>query len=155
MFRRASTPAALRERTALVPSPHIRPRRTPGDGPQRPRPAKPSRGHAPQPGHQPAQPCAAAHPDRPRPQVAGLRPCLSIPFCVAETTNEHAFQWCPVTVDCDARYTGAGPGRLHLNACVCGRIEHRRACPVTIVCARETSAKLPRGRVGKSVWSKD
>jgi hypothetical protein len=23
----------------------------------------------------------------------------------------------------DARYTGAGPGRLHLNACVCGRIE--------------------------------
>jgi hypothetical protein len=29
----------------------------------------------------------------------------------------------PVTVGCDARYTGAGPGRLHLNACVCGRIE--------------------------------
>jgi hypothetical protein len=27
------------------------------------------------------------------------------------------------TVGCDARYTGAGPGRLHLNACVCGRIE--------------------------------
>jgi hypothetical protein len=24
---------------------------------------------------------------------------------------------------CDARYTDAGPGRLHLNACVCGRIE--------------------------------
>jgi hypothetical protein len=29
----------------------------------------------------------------------------------------------PVTVGCAARYTGAGPGRLHLNACVCGRIE--------------------------------
>jgi hypothetical protein len=29
----------------------------------------------------------------------------------------------PVTVDCHARYTDAGPGRLHLNACVCGRIE--------------------------------
>jgi hypothetical protein len=28
----------------------------------------------------------------------------------------------PVTVGCDARYTGAGPGRLHLTACVCGRI---------------------------------
>jgi hypothetical protein len=25
-----------------------------------------------------------------------------------------------VTVGCDARYTGAGPGRLHLNACLCG-----------------------------------
>ena len=50
------------------------PRRTPGDGPQRPRAAKPSRGHAPQPGHRPAQPPVAAHPDRPRPQGAGLRP---------------------------------------------------------------------------------
>jgi hypothetical protein len=30
----------------------------------------------------------------------------------------------PVTVGCDARYTVAGPGRLHLNACVCGRIEN-------------------------------
>jgi hypothetical protein len=29
----------------------------------------------------------------------------------------------PVTVVCDARYTVACPGRLHLNACVCGRIE--------------------------------
>jgi hypothetical protein len=29
----------------------------------------------------------------------------------------------PVTVVCDARYRDAGPGRLHLNACVCGRIE--------------------------------
>jgi hypothetical protein len=28
-----------------------------------------------------------------------------------------------VTVDCDARYTVASPGLLHLNACVCGRIE--------------------------------
>jgi hypothetical protein len=25
----------------------------------------------------------------------------------------------PVTVVCDARYTDAGPGQLHLNACVC------------------------------------
>jgi hypothetical protein len=30
----------------------------------------------------------------------------------------------PVTVGCDARYTDAGSGRLHLNACVCGRIEN-------------------------------
>jgi hypothetical protein len=29
----------------------------------------------------------------------------------------------PVAVVCDARYTVAGPGRLYLNACVCGRIE--------------------------------
>jgi hypothetical protein len=29
----------------------------------------------------------------------------------------------PVTVGCDARDTVAGPGRLHLNACVCGRLE--------------------------------
>jgi hypothetical protein len=28
-----------------------------------------------------------------------------------------------VTVGCDARYTDASLGRLHLNACVCGRIE--------------------------------
>jgi hypothetical protein len=28
-----------------------------------------------------------------------------------------------VTVGCDARYTDAGPGLIHLNACVCGRIE--------------------------------
>ncbi len=30
---------------------------------------------------------------------------------------------CPVTVGGDARYIGAGPGRLHLNACVYGGIE--------------------------------
>jgi hypothetical protein len=29
----------------------------------------------------------------------------------------------PVTVGCDARDTVASPGRLHLNACVFGRIE--------------------------------
>jgi hypothetical protein len=29
----------------------------------------------------------------------------------------------PVTVVCDARYTDACPGLLHLNACVCRRIE--------------------------------
>jgi hypothetical protein len=34
----------------------------------------------------------------------------------------------PETVGCDARYTGAGPGRLHLNACVCGRIESKAGC---------------------------
>jgi hypothetical protein len=45
-----------------------------GDGPQRPRAGKPSRGHAPQPGHRPAQPPTAVHPDRPRPQGAGPRP---------------------------------------------------------------------------------
>jgi hypothetical protein len=29
----------------------------------------------------------------------------------------------PVTVGCDVRYTGAGPGRLHLNVCWCNRVE--------------------------------
>jgi hypothetical protein len=29
----------------------------------------------------------------------------------------------PVAVGCNARYTVAGPGRLHPNACVRGRIE--------------------------------
>jgi hypothetical protein len=29
----------------------------------------------------------------------------------------------PVTVGCDARYIDAGPGRLHLNAYICGRLE--------------------------------
>ena len=29
----------------------------------------------------------------------------------------------PDTVTSDARYAGAGPGRLHLNACGCGRME--------------------------------
>jgi len=48
--------------------------------PQRPRAAKPSRGHGPQPGHRLAQLCAAAHPDRPRPQGSGLRHSLFIPF---------------------------------------------------------------------------
>ena len=61
----------------------------------------------------------------------------------------------PVTVVCDARYTDAGPGRLYLNSYGCGRIESiAGACPVTVGCARETNAKLPRDRVGKSVWSK-
>ena len=61
-----------------------------------------------------------------------------------------------VTVGCDARYADASPGRIHLNACVCGRIESitGRMARVTVGCARETSVKLPRGRVGKSVWSK-
>jgi hypothetical protein len=61
----------------------------------------------------------------------------------------------PVTVVCDARYTDAGPGRLHLNACVCGRIESIAGRMSGDRGIRwETSAKLPRGRVGKSVWSK-
>jgi hypothetical protein len=38
----------------------------------------------------------------------------------AEITNDNCV---PMTVGCDARYTVAGPGSLHLNACVCGRIE--------------------------------
>jgi hypothetical protein len=29
----------------------------------------------------------------------------------------------PVTMGCDARYTGAGPGRLHLHLCECDRLE--------------------------------
>ena len=59
----------------------------------------------------------------------------------------------PVTVVCDARYIGASPGRLHLNACECERREHPGRKPVTVECARDTIAKLSRGRVGKSVGS--
>ena len=44
----------------------------------------------------------------------------------------------PETVGCDARYTGAG---------YIGRMQE------TVGCARDTVAKLPRGRVGKSVES--
>ena len=40
---------------------------TPGDGPQRPLAAKPSRGNGPHTCRRPAQPRVAAHPDRPRP----------------------------------------------------------------------------------------
>ncbi len=29
----------------------------------------------------------------------------------------------PEAVECDTRYAGACPGRLHLNVCGCGRIE--------------------------------
>jgi hypothetical protein len=43
-----------------------------------------------------------------------------------------------VTVASDARYTGAGPRRLHLNACGCGRIENIAGRkPATVECARE------------------
>ena len=58
-------------------------------------------------------------------------------------------------VGCDARYAGAGPGHLHLNVCVCGRTESIAGrMSGAVVCAGEKSAKLPRGRVGKSVGSK-
>jgi hypothetical protein len=44
----------------------------------------------------------------------------------------------PVTVASDARYAGAGPRRLHLNACGCGRIENIAGRkPATVECARE------------------
>jgi hypothetical protein len=62
----------------------------------------------------------------------------------------------PVTVGCDARYKGAGPGWLHLNACGCGRRESIAGRkPETIGSVRDTIAKLPRDRVGKSVGSND
>ena len=48
--------------------------KTPRDGPHRPGAAKPSRGGGPPPGLRLAQPCAAAHPGRTRPQGAGLGP---------------------------------------------------------------------------------
>ena len=45
-----------------------------------------------------------------------------------------------VTVGCDARYTDAGPGRLHLNVCGCGRIESITGRkPGTVECARDRS----------------
>ena len=57
-----------------------------------------------------------------------------------------------VTVGCDARYTDTGPGRLHLNACWCERIESIAGRkPKTVGCVRDTVAKLPLDRVGKSV----
>ena len=44
----------------------------------------------------------------------------------------------PVTVASDARYADAGPRRLHLNACGCGRIENIAGRkPATVECARE------------------
>ena len=59
------------------------------------------------------------------------------------------------TVGCDARYTDAGPGCMYLNVCVCGRIGNFAGrMSGSVGCAGETSAKLPRDRVGKSVWSK-
>jgi hypothetical protein len=61
----------------------------------------------------------------------------------------------PLTVGCAARYIGAGPGRLKLNACGCERREHSGRKPVTVECARDTSDKLSRDRVGKSVGSND
>ena len=58
----------------------------------------------------------------------------------------------PEAVEGDARYTVAGPGRLHLNACVCGRIENFAGrMSGSVGCAGETSAKLPRGWVGNRV----
>ena len=44
----------------------------------------------------------------------------------------------PEAVECDARYAGAGPGRLHLNVCGCGRIESIAGRkPGTVECARD------------------
>ena len=50
----------------------------------------------------------------------------------------------PEAVECDARYADVGPGRLHLNACGCERIENIAGrIPETVGCARDTVAKLP------------
>ena len=44
------------------------------------------------------------------------------------------------TVGCDARYTDASPGCLHLNVCGCGRIESIAGRkPGTVECARDRS----------------
>jgi hypothetical protein len=49
----------------------------------------------------------------------------------------------PETVGCDARYTVAGAGRLHLNACECERIESVDGrIPETVGCVRDTVVKL-------------
>ena len=64
-----------------------------------------------------------------------------------------------VTVGCDARYTDAGPGRLHLNVCVCERIESiaGRSRKGTVECARdralnyrEAGSSKNEDRVGRS-----
>jgi len=52
---------------AVFSIPRPRSLMTPGDGPQRPLAAKPSRGNGPHTCRRPAQPRVAAHPDRPRP----------------------------------------------------------------------------------------
>ena len=45
-----------------------------------------------------------------------------------------------VTVGCDAKDTDAGPGRLHLNVCGCGRIESIAGRkPGTVEYARDRS----------------
>ena len=44
----------------------------------------------------------------------------------------------PEAVEWDARYADAGPGRLHLNVCGCGRIESIAGRkPGTVECARD------------------
>ena len=46
----------------------------------------------------------------------------------------------PEAVEWDARYADAGPGRLHLNVCGCGRIESIAGRkPGTVECARDRS----------------
>jgi hypothetical protein len=52
----------------------------------------------------------------------------------------------PEAVECDARYAVAGPGRLHLNVCVCGRIGNfAKRMSGSVGCTRETSSKLEAG----------
>jgi hypothetical protein len=68
------------------PAPRPRSRTTSGDGPQRTRAANPSRGNGPHTGRRPAQPCANAHPDRPRPQGDRHPSC----FLNLSTTSRNA-----------------------------------------------------------------
>ena len=60
----------------------------------------------------------------------------------------------PVTVASDARYAGAGPRRLHLNACGCGRIENIAGRkPATVECARERALNCREAGSERSVES--
>ena len=74
-------------------------------------------------------------------------------MCSHERYCERCSQ-CLSSVGCEARYTGAGPGRQYLRACGCER-EGMSAVsgPVIRRWARHASSKLARNRVGKSVWS--
>jgi hypothetical protein len=77
---------------------------------------------------------------------------LSSAICNRENYCELASQ-CRSSVYCEARYTGAGPGRLHQRACGCGRERRSSRRPVVRRCARDTGSKLARDSVGKSVCS--
>ena len=74
-------------------------------------------------------------------------------MCNHERYCERCSQ-CRSSVGCEARYTGAGPGRPYLRTCGCEREGLSAASgPVIRRWARHAISILARSRVGNSVWS--